>query len=177
MDEKLELTPSMNVMVSFFTIPSKFIKLLKVFVQVQQKAYFSLLSQYVTVDGTLVLRQVPELDFVNGDVSTLAYIDLIKLLPHQPEKDKTLPVFDSPEWQQCYFQNQGGRQKEIIIIQRCAQEIAQLGKKGLRKLFNTRTNKSSYQIPQIGYQTEKHPLIALMLFLYGYFLKLRVQLI
>lgn len=36
----------------------------------------------MTVDGTMVLRQVPELEFINGDVSTLAYIDLIKLLPH-----------------------------------------------------------------------------------------------
>lgn len=43
-EENLEITQSMNVMVSFFTIPSKFIRLLKVFVAAQQKAYFSLIS-------------------------------------------------------------------------------------------------------------------------------------
>lgn len=51
----------------------------------------------------MVLRQIPELNFIDGDVSTLAYIDLIKQLPHQPEKDPTLQIFNSPEWQQCYF--------------------------------------------------------------------------
>ncbi|CAL5980507.1 Conserved_hypothetical protein [Hexamita inflata] len=156
-----------------FDLPSKFYVMMKEFVKQKRTHMFKFVNQYALCNGIMIKQQNETACPSYADVYHLYYLDLIKTLDTFQKEDATVD-----EDFKCYFTNKtpaAMKAQQILMLQ--FQERASWNRRQYRKICNSKSMKSSYTPPQIGYQSESHPLASLFITLLKTCAQLRTELV